>query len=239
MKTHPLWLGDKLSRKSFSGQTEGKEGMDEAKNFAKGTLSQGYDDAATSIVLATGDGARFPAAPFNAVWWNASDYPDPADDPTREIVRVTTKSTDTFTVTRGAEGEGPYDHQSEGKTYKLSAPPTAKLINDDLPDIGHTNDTYDILSSGELRLSGFGAPLLRLAIGENTYDCEMGDLDGNNSGVKLKADDTLGQLSLFGKIGTDQSQSASVGVGTISKKLQVFDNAGNSLGFIPIYSSIT
>jgi len=72
-------------------------------NFAQGTVSTGYDASATSIVLTTGHGARFPVGPFRAVWWNSTDYPNPADDPNREIVEVTTRSTDTLTIIRGME----------------------------------------------------------------------------------------------------------------------------------------
>jgi hypothetical protein len=105
---------------------------DAAKNFAKGTLTQGYDDEAISIVLVTGDGARFPSVPFNATWWNSTDFPDPSDDPNREIVRVTAISTDTLTVTRAQEGTSAQTHELEGKVYKLIAGLTAKVINDEM-----------------------------------------------------------------------------------------------------------
>lgn len=212
--------------------------MDEAKNFAKGTLTQGYDDAATSIVLTAGDGARFPGAPFNAVWWNASDYPDPADDPAVEIVRVTAKSTDTFTVTRGAEGgAGAMTHELEGKTYKLAAGLTAKVINEDLPGIGHTGNDYVISSVGKLQFEANASRLLDLGVSDS-LDVQIGDIDVNNSGVKIHLDDSLGQCSITGKLGTDQSAAATT-LGTVTKKLEIFDNTGASLGFIPIYNSIT
>ena len=35
------------------------------------------------------------------------------------------------------------------------------------------------------------------------------------------------------------SQTATVGVGTISGKFQIFDANGSSLGYVPIYTSIT
>ena len=78
--------------------------LDAVKNFAKGAVSAGYDSLATSIVLASGDGARFPDPSsdggVNVVWWNSTDYGDPSDDPNREIVRVTARTTDTLTITR-------------------------------------------------------------------------------------------------------------------------------------------
>ena len=104
--------------------------LDAAKNFAKANLSTGYDASATSIVLISGGGAKFPAISFNAVWYNATDYGDPADDPNVEVVRVTNISTDTITVTRAQESTSAVTHNTAGKTYTLVAGPTAKLVGD-------------------------------------------------------------------------------------------------------------
>jgi len=104
--------------------------LDSAKNFAKVQVSTGYDASATSIDLETGHGARLPTPPFNAVWWNVTDYPDPSDDPNREIVRVTGISTDTLTVTRAQESTSASTKNTGSKTYLMIAGPTAKLITD-------------------------------------------------------------------------------------------------------------
>jgi hypothetical protein len=98
---------------------------DAIKNFAKSTISTGYNSAATSIVLTTGGGAKFPTPPFNAVWWNSTDYTDPADDPNVEVVRVTAISTDTFTVTRAQESTSASNKNTGGKTYTMIQAPTA------------------------------------------------------------------------------------------------------------------
>lgn len=95
--------------------------MDNVKNFAIATVSTGYNDAATAIVLATGHGAKLPAAPFRATWWNSGDYSNPADDPSAEIIRATAKSGDTLTIERAYEGPNPASAKdTAGKTYKLS-----------------------------------------------------------------------------------------------------------------------
>lgn len=106
--------------------------IDSTKNFAKVTVSIGYDDSATSIDVSTGEGVRLPSVPFNATWWNSTDYADPSDDPNVEIVRVTAISTDTLTVTRAQEGTSASTKNTGGKTYKLIAGLTAKTINTDL-----------------------------------------------------------------------------------------------------------
>ncbi len=111
--------------------------LDYAKNWAEATVSTGYDASATSIVLTSGHGANLPSAPFNVIWWNSTDYSNPADDPNKEIVRVTAKSTDTLTVTRAQEGTSGSIKNTSGKTYKMWAGPTAKIINDDIAPILH------------------------------------------------------------------------------------------------------
>ena len=89
-------------------------------NFGKATVSTGYSSAATSIVLTTGHGSRFPSTfPYPLTWWNATDYPDPADDPEREIVIVTARKGDTLTVTRAGESTSATNKNTGGKTYKM------------------------------------------------------------------------------------------------------------------------
>lgn len=55
----------------------------------------------TSLVVTTGQGARFPATPFNATIWPTAARPDPSN---AEVVRVTLVSTDTLTIVRAQEG---------------------------------------------------------------------------------------------------------------------------------------
>jgi len=76
---------------------------DAINNFALSTVATAPSPAAsgTSLVVAAGEGSKFPTAPFNAVVWPANSQPTTAN---AEIVRVTNISTDTFTITRQAEG---------------------------------------------------------------------------------------------------------------------------------------
>jgi hypothetical protein len=105
--------------------------IDPVVNFGKVTVSTGYSSSATSIVLNSGNGAKLPASfPFNLIWWNATDYADPADDPGVEIVTVTAIATDTLTVTRAQEGTSASSKNASGKTYKMVQGPTAKTIAD-------------------------------------------------------------------------------------------------------------
>jgi hypothetical protein len=124
--------------------------LDLFKNFAKVQVSTGYDASATSIALTAGHGTKLPAAPFNATWWNDTDYPDPSDDPNVEIVRVTAIATDTLTVTRGQESITATTKNTASKTYRMIAGLTAKSLNTDIASafaqVGHGRLT---LATGE------------------------------------------------------------------------------------------
>lgn len=107
--------------------------MDATKNFAKSDLDSGIAAGATSLVLTSGGGAKFPLpstdGAFNLTLYN-KDYPDPADDPDVEVVRCTARSTDTLTVARAQEGTADVNHNTGGKTYAVILGPTAKLKTD-------------------------------------------------------------------------------------------------------------
>lgn len=93
---------------------------DNVKNFAKGTLTAGITNVATSATLTTGHGARFPTA-FYATIWDSSTYGDPADAVNAghgEVVRVA-RSTDALTLTRAQEGTSAVALNTSGKTYSI------------------------------------------------------------------------------------------------------------------------
>lgn len=76
--------------------------IDAHKNFAISTVATAPSPATsgTSLVVAAGEGARFPTVPFNAVIWPTGFNPTATN---AEIVRVTARSTDTLTITRTQE----------------------------------------------------------------------------------------------------------------------------------------
>ncbi len=108
--------------------------IDAAENFAKVTVSGTYNAAATAITLEGANGARLPdtdaEGPFNLVWFNSTDYKDPADDPNREIVRVLARATDALTILRAQEGTAATTKNAAGKVYKMVLAPTKKLVDD-------------------------------------------------------------------------------------------------------------
>jgi hypothetical protein len=98
------------------------------KNFAVTTLAAGIDNTTTSISVT--DATKLPTAPFIAVVWNATDYPDIVSDPNVEIVYVTSVSSNTLTVIRGYDGTTASVHNATGKTYKIANILNAGIEND-------------------------------------------------------------------------------------------------------------
>ena len=76
--------------------------IDAHKNFSYSTIATAPSpaDSGTSLVIAAGEGTKFPAVSFNATVWPTGVDPSTTN---AEIVRVTNISTDTFTITRTQE----------------------------------------------------------------------------------------------------------------------------------------
>lgn len=108
--------------------------LDPVTNFGKVTVSTGYSISDTSVALSSGNGSLLPNpsadGAFNLVWYNATDYPDPSDDPDKEIVRCTARSSDTITITRAQESTSAVAHNTSAKTYKMILAVTKKMVTD-------------------------------------------------------------------------------------------------------------
>ena len=70
-------------------------------NFAATTLNTGINSSVTSLVVSSGTGALFPSLVGSQYFY--CTLVDAATGTTREIVKVTARSTDTFTIVRGQE----------------------------------------------------------------------------------------------------------------------------------------
>jgi len=221
--------------------------LDSIKNFAKVTVDGLYDDTDTSITLLTGHGARLPDPPFNAVWWNATDFPDPSDDIGVEIVRVTAKSGEILTITRAQEGTDASDHSLPGKTYQMIAGLTGKTVSDLISLLG------DVFGSGiavlvlpdesRLRLRFSSSRFLQVdtnTIELQSTDIKAGDVEGEGNSSYYFLDDTNGLFILNNlNLASSQTESATTAVGTLAGKLAVRNVAGTIVGYLPLYNSIT
>lgn len=136
--------------------------LDKAVNFAKSIVSTGYAAGATSVVLEPTDAnlSRWPNpttyGAYNAVWWDATNYADPSDDPLVEIVRVTALNTSTLTVTRAQEGTSDVAHNTAGSTYKMAICPTAKLVDDLSSAFVDTGSAYGWVTDAPYDATGDG-----------------------------------------------------------------------------------
>src|SRR5437762_354834 len=79
--------------------------FDAHKNFVQTTVALAPSPAASGLTLdvASGDGALFPAVPFNVTIYPADAAPTEAN---AEVARVTGIASDTLTITRAQEGSG-------------------------------------------------------------------------------------------------------------------------------------
>jgi hypothetical protein len=99
---------------------------DAHKNFAYSTVATAPSPATTgnSLVVAPGDGAKFPTPPFNVTIWPFGMQPLTTN---AEVARCTGISTDTLTITRAQEGS---TARSVGVGDQISATITAKTLQD-------------------------------------------------------------------------------------------------------------
>jgi hypothetical protein len=201
---------------------------DPVTNFAKVTVSLGYSNVATSIVLIAGHGALLPApavdGAFNLIWWDATTYGDPADDPNVEIVRCTARTDDTLTVTRAQEGTGASTKNTADRTYKMILGFTKKTYD----DIG---TTYAPLASptftGTLTVPVALTGLLRADTGVVSVDTDVTDLVTNLPYTAL-ANGTDGNLITWDADG----KIAAVATGTATQIL-----TSNGAGTAPTFQA--
>lgn len=101
--------------------------FDNHKNLAYSAVATAPSPATTgtSLVVTAGDGAKFPAAPFNATVWPGGGAT--ASQANAEIVRVTGIATDTLTIVRGQEAT---TAQSIAVGYQIALAGTAKAFTD-------------------------------------------------------------------------------------------------------------
>lgn len=103
----------------------------------------GFAAGATSVTVATGCGATLPSANFNVAVCRVDTYPSNCKNasgvlyPNYEVLRVTSRSTDTLTVTRAQEGTSDANHNDGAGTYWVFLL-TAKTFTDINTALGAT-----------------------------------------------------------------------------------------------------
>lgn len=158
-------------------------------NFAYSTVATAPSPATsgTSLVVAAGEGARFPTAPFNATIWPTGVIPLSTN---AEIVRVTARATDTLTITRAQEG-------SSARTVvagdQIAATWTVKALTDVETDVAtRALDSAVVHLAGAETISGqktLSSPLL-LPDGSTTAPAAAFSAD-TNTGLRRSAADEM------------------------------------------------
>lgn len=112
----------------------------------------------TSLVVASSDGTLFPAVPFNATVWPAGQPPTAAN---AEIVRVTGRATDTFTITRATESSSA---RAIVVGDQIAATITAKTLTDIENAVPPSQVSQVHVSSGAIAASGSATNIVSVTI---------------------------------------------------------------------------
>ena len=63
---------------------------------------------------------------FDVTFYNSTDYPNASDDPLKEIVRVTARTSDALTITRAQQGTAASAKNTASKVYLMVLTPTKR-----------------------------------------------------------------------------------------------------------------
>jgi len=145
-------------------------------NNASTTLASGITAVATSLTVATGAGALFPtpsgAAFFYCTLQNVAGT-------LREIVKVTARTTDTFTIVRAQDG-------TSGQIFSTSDKVELRVTAADLNNFGQL-DTGNTWATGQT----FVAPVLGTPASGTLINCTFPTLNQNTSGTAAGLSATL------------------------------------------------
>lgn len=191
------------------------------KNFALSTLASPPSSTdGVSLTVASGHGALFPTAPFNVTVWPASVQPTSSN---AEIMRVTNKASDVFTVTRAQEG-------TSGRTFsandQIAATITARVLEDIesrlAGAVSITDPEYGAIGDGDVANAATNVTAIRAAIAAaaaggkslyipaGTYRVNNNfTFDGDCSGMTVFGDGTASCI----KLATTMDENANVECG--------------------------
>lgn len=197
------------------------EMFDAHKNFAYSTVATAPSPASsgTSLVVQTGDGAKFPTAPFNATVWPSGSQPLSSN---AEIVRVTAIATDTLTLTRAQESTSA---RSIIVGDQIAATITAKTITDiesAAPSSGLIVSTILAASAASFDFTAIPSSYTNLRLLLRLRTDASSTFDRSN--VRLNNDSGTNYGSAFVEGGTSGANNVS----TSGNAMQLADGSGNT-----------
>ena len=179
--------------------------LDPVTNFGYSNVATAPDPATTgtSLVVDAGEGVRFPTTgdgDFNVVVWSAGVQPNSSN---AEIVRVSARSTDTFTIVREQEG-------SSARTIvvgdQVSLTPTKKFRDDTNTHIGSDGSDHSKVGANETALEDgwvvAGETWTYASVDDPTFTFTIsGDKTGKYSaGMKIKLTQTTVKYFIITKV---------------------------------------
>ena len=172
------------------------------ENNAKSTLDGAITNVATTLTVQAGEGARFPSSgDFMLALWTRSAFADPVDDTGHaEIVKCTSRSTDSLTIVRAQEGTTGYAH-ADGETVMLTwtkaqATEYETAINERLPLAGGSTYDTDDAQIASTTLGGIAIKLTNKT-GSNSVAGEIVVTGTVDDSVSLAAGGALDPIGVF------------------------------------------
>lgn len=220
--------------------------VDAHKNFAYSTIATAPSpaDTGTSLVVAAGDGTKFPTVPFNVTIWPTGVQPLTSN---AEIVRVTAIATDTFTITRAQEGS---TARSIIVGDQIAATITAKTLTDaedhNILSATHSDSLAASVVRGDLiignstpvwsRLAGIANAVLQFTTGGDiawTTAPKLANIADTAGTTRITTATASPQVRLDGDLVVYQKQmavgSSAIGLSS-SAGLYVVHGGGSSFG---------
>lgn len=142
------------------------------ENNASSKLAGSINAAATSFSVTAAEGAKFPSL-SGGDWFMATLAKTVAGAPVYEIVKVTARATDAFTVVRGQEG-------TTATTFSAGDVVELRLTRDTMNEFAKNGDSpsFASMSANEARAKAFidGTTTNATASGTVTLDCDVADV---------------------------------------------------------------
>ncbi len=189
---------------------------DAHSNFAYSAVATAPSPATsgTSLVVTAGQGALFPAVPFNATIWPTGAQPLSSN---AEIVRVTARSTDTLTITRQQES-------TSARTVIVGDQIAATITKKTLTDAEGTSQNIEIpflmnTNTGEFSSTSYTTIYLPTVFDKSKFT--------NLTSVVFRADlsqNASGTYSVYAQV-YDMTASAVVGSTEITASLSQYAHA--------------
>ena len=195
-------------------------------NNAVSTLASSISNSATSITVASGDGALFPSLTgseyFRATLIDSSNN--------LEIVKVTARSSDVLTVTRAQESTTARAFSSGDRIELRITAQSLVDVSTQITALGSdlgTNGNDINFADNDKAQFGAGSDLQIYHNGSHSFlDNNTGDMNIESSNVYIKANNTENSISALANGSVELYYDNAKKFGTLSNGASVFSSAG-------------